>query len=274
MRVLISADMEGVTGVTHPEDCILGTPQYERFRPIFTRDVNSVALGLFDAGVDEVLVSEAHGFMRNLLLEQLDPRIRMITGRHKTYPMMEGIQSRPELVAFVGYHAPAGGEGVLSHTVIGSLLVRASLNGAVLSEGLLNATLAAEYGSRVALVSGDDKTCDDAQTYGPESRLVVVKRAIDRYAADCLHPDVTAAELREAGKQAVDAGATTPAEPPFECDIEFAVSSAATACALVPGVERLDARVIRFTAETASMLNRLFTVCCRLATASSERVYG
>jgi D-amino peptidase len=274
MRVLISADMEGVTGVTHPEDCILGTPRYERFRPIFTRDVNSVAIGLFDAGVSEVLVSEAHGFMRNLVLEQLDPRIRMITGRHKTYPMMEGIQSRPELVAFVGYHAPAGGEGVLSHTVIGSLLVRASLNGTVLSEGLLNATLAAEYGARVALVSGDDKTCADAQGYGPHARLVSVKRAIDRYTADCLHPEVTAAQLREAGRQAVDVGETTAPEPPFECDIEFAVSSAAAACVLVPGVRRLDDRVITFTAETASVLNNLFTVCCKLATASSEPVYG
>lgn len=274
MRALISADMEGVTGVTHPDDCVFGASQWDRFRPIFTRDVNSVALGLFDAGVDEVLVCEAHGFKRNLLLEQLDPRIRMITGRHRTYPMMEGIQARPELVAFVGYHAPAGGEGVLSHTVIGSLLVRASLNGAVLSEGLLNATLAAEYGSRVAVVSGDDKTCEDAMAYAQQGKPVAVKRALDRYTADCLHPDVTASMLREAGRLGVDAGMITPPEPPFVCDLEFAVSSAAAACALIPSVRRVDDRVIRLSTETADELNRMFTVCCTLATASAERVYG
>jgi D-aminopeptidase len=32
MRIYISADMEGVTGVTHSQDVIPGRSQYERFR--------------------------------------------------------------------------------------------------------------------------------------------------------------------------------------------------------------------------------------------------
>lgn len=274
MRVLISADMEGVTGVTCPDDCISGTPQYDRFRPIFTGEVNAVAGGFFDAGADEVLVSEAHGSMRNLLLEELDPRVRMNTGMHKAYSMMEGIQSRPELVAFVGYHAPAGAEGVLSHTMIGPLLVEARLNGQVMSEGLINAAVAAEFGAKVVLVSGDDKTCQDAERYAPQAKRVAVKRAVDRYAADCLPPEVTFAMLREAAAQAAGAGPMTPAEPPYECDMEFAVTSAAAACALIPRVERVGGRTVRLNFGTASELYRSLKVVCRIATASSERVYG
>lgn len=274
MRVLISADMEGVTGVTCPDDCISGTPQYNRFRPIFTGEVNAVAGGFFEAGADEVLVTEAHGSMRNLLLEELDPRVRMITGMHKAYSMMEGIHSRPELVAFVGYHAPAGAEGVLSHTMIGPLLVEARLNGQIMSEGLLNAAVAAEFGARVVLVSGDDKTCEDARRYAPQAKRVAVKRAVDRYAADCLPPEVTFGMLREAAAQAVGAGPMTPVEAPYECDMEFAVTSAAAACALIPRVERVSGRTVRLNFGTAGELYQCLKIVCRIATATSERVYG
>jgi D-amino peptidase len=274
MRVLISADMEGVTGVTCADDCTLGTDQFKRFQPIFTGEVNAVAQGFFEAGAHEVLVCEAHGLMRNLLLERLDPRIRMITGMHKTYSMMEGIQSRPDLVAFVGYHAAAGAEGVLSHTMIGPLLVEARLNGQIMSEGLVNASLAAEYGARVALVSGDDKTCEDSERYAPNAERVAVKRAIDRYTAECLNPEVTFPMLREAATRAIEAGAMTAVEAPYECDLEFAVTSAAAACALIPRVVRLDGRRIRLRFETADELYQCLKVVCRIATATSERAYG
>lgn len=274
LRALISADVEGMTGVTCPADCTPGTVEYARFQPMWTAEVNAVALGLFEGGVDEVLVTEAHGPMRNLLLELLDPRIRMVTGMHKTYSMMEGIQSRPALVAFVGYHAAAGESGVLSHTMIGSILVHAELNGVVMSEGYVNAALAGEFGARVALVSGDDLTCADAANYAPRAELVAVKEAVDRYTANCLHPEVTLSLLREAGARAVDAGPMTAAEPPFVCDMEFAASSAAAACSIIPKVTRIDQRLIRMQFDSASELYGCIKTVCRVATATAQPVYG
>ncbi len=71
MRVYISADMEGVTGVTHPEDVIPGRSQYERFRHLLTGDVNAAIEGAAGAGAASFLVNEAHDGMRNLLLKDL-----------------------------------------------------------------------------------------------------------------------------------------------------------------------------------------------------------
>ena len=274
LRALISADVEGMTGVTCPADCTPGTVEYARFQPMWTAEVNAVALGLFEGGVDEVLVTEAHGPMRNLLLELLDPRIRMVTGMHKTYSMMEGIQSRPGIVAFVGYHTAAGETGVLSHTMIGSILVHAELNGVVMSEGYVNAALAAEFGARVSLVSGDDLTCADAANYAPHAELVAVKEAVDRYTANCLHPEVTLSMLQQAGARAVDAGPMTAAEPPFVCDMEFAVSSAAAACSIIPGVTRIDPRTVRMQFDSASELYGCIKSVCRVATSTAQPVYG
>lgn len=72
MRVLISADMEGATGTTWPGDVLPGTPGWERMRRLLTGDVNACVAGLFNGGVSEVLVNEAHDTQRNVLLEELD----------------------------------------------------------------------------------------------------------------------------------------------------------------------------------------------------------
>lgn len=275
MKALISADMEGATGVTAPDDCIPGKAGYLRFQPVFTGDVNAVALGFFDAGVDEVVVTEGHGGMRHLLIEQLDPRISLISGKNRDFAMLEGIQERPELTAFVGYHSAAGTEGVLSHTFAGTQLNTVTLNGRLMSEGYLNALLGAEYGARLAVVSGDDVTCADAADYAPACRTVAVKTAVDRYTARCLNPQVTSKMLREAAAASVE-GAGVPPLPqaPFECVVTFTVTNCAMAAALIPGVERVDERSLRFVFDTIAELYRCFHVVITMASVSSEQVYG
>src|SRR5262249_2527286 len=69
MQILVSADMEGATGVTWGADVLPGTDQWQRFRRLLTADVNACVAGLFDGGARGVLVNEAHGSQRNLLLE-------------------------------------------------------------------------------------------------------------------------------------------------------------------------------------------------------------
>lgn len=186
MKILISADMEGATGVTWPADVLPGTPQWERCRSMFTSDVNAAVLGFFDGGADEVLVNEAHWSMRNLLLERLDERTEMLTGRHKALSMVEGVQHGDvDGIAFIGYHAGAGMEGVLAHTYLANQLTGVWLNDVRASEGLLNAHVVAEYGVPVVLVTGDDVACEDALGYAPEARKVAVKDHVSRYAAVC-----------------------------------------------------------------------------------------
>ncbi|HEY2272960.1 MAG TPA: M55 family metallopeptidase [Jatrophihabitantaceae bacterium] len=275
MKALISADMEGVTGVTASDDCQPGRRSHPRFQPLFTGDVNAVALGLFDAGVDEVVVTEGHNNMRHVLLENLDPRITMISGNVKTFAMLEGIQDGPDLVAFVGYHSAAGTEGVLSHTFLGSELTGATLNGRIMSEGYLNALLTAEYGARLAVVSGDDVTCRDAADYAPASTQVTVKTAVDRYTARCLAPEVTAQLLREAAASSVTTAEVPPLPPPpYRCELTFTVSNCAAAAALVPCVERTADRTVRFEFDTVGALYRCFSVVCAMAGGASEPGYG
>ncbi len=277
MKILISADMEGATGVTWPADCEPGAPEWQRCRPMFTSDVNAAIAGLFDGGATEVLVNEAHSTMRNLLLDDLDSRATMITGRHKELTMVEGIQcGDDDGEVFLGYHTAAGTEGVLAHTYLPNSIIVVRVNGEVGSEGRLNAHVAGEYGVPVILVTGDDRTCEDAELYAPNARKVAVKDHISRYTAECRPPSVTFAEIRAAAKAATAlAGRREPDhDGPFTVEIEVDASQLVTNALMVPTVEQLDERHIRFEALTAYDMIRCFKAVCTLISAATERNYG
>ncbi|WP_128382042.1 M55 family metallopeptidase [Streptomyces cavernae] len=277
MKILISADMEGATGVTWPGDVLPGAPQWERCRSLFTSDVNAAVLGFFDGGADDVVVNEAHWSMRNLLLERLDERTQMLTGRHKALSMVEGVQHGDiDGIAFVGYHAGAGMEGVLAHTYLANSITAVWLNGVRASEGLLNAHVVAEYGVPVVLVTGDDVACEDALGYAPEALKVAVKDHVSRYAAVCRTPARTATEIRAAAKQA--AALAVRHEPvaggPFTIAVECDAEHLAMAATVVPGVERVAERKISYTSETMYEGIRTFKAVTTIVSAATEEQYG
>lgn len=275
MRVLISADMEGATGVTWAEDVRPGSEQWQRFRKLFTGDVNAAVAGLFDGGATDVLVNEAHDSQRNLLLENLDARARMLTGRHKPLSMMQGIDAGMDGVVFLGYHAGAGVDGVLSHTYLPNSITGVWLDGVHASEGRLNAALAAEYGVPVLLVTGDDLTCVDAADYAPGAETVAVKECVSRYAAICLPPRRTAADIASAAKASMArAGRFESRTGGHRIEIEFDATHLAHAAAVVPTVAPVGVRKVGFEALDMTEAMKTFKVVTAIASNAVEGSYG
>ncbi|MGW0394948.1 M55 family metallopeptidase [Streptomyces sp. NPDC003042] len=277
MKILVSADMEGATGVTWPEDVLPGASQWERCRSMFTSDVNAAVLGFYDGGAGQVLINEAHSTMRNLLLERLDERAEMLTGRHKSLSMVEGVQyGDVDGVAFVGYHTGAGAEGVLAHTYLANSITGVWLNGLRASEGLLNAHVVAEYGVPVVLVTGDDLTCLDAGGYAPDALTVAVKDHVSRYAAVCRTPARTAADIRAAATKATALAVRH--EPvrggPFAVEVEFDAEHLSLAATVIPGVERSGERRVAYTSGTMYEGIRTFKAVTTVVSAAVEEQYG
>lgn len=277
MKILISADMEGATGVTWPADVEPGTEQWQRCRAMFTSDVNAAVRGLLEGGAERVLVNEAHATMRNLLLEELDDRAAMLTGRHKDLSMVEGLQHGDvDGVVFLGYHCGAGEEGVLAHTYLPNSLTGVWLDGAPASEGRLNARVAAAYGTPVVLVTGDDRACQDARGYAPRARTVAVKEYVTRYSAICRTPARTFEDIRRGAREAVPLAGRLEPEPPRPMTVEVEVDAAHLAgeAAIVPGVERIGERRVRYTSPTAYEMIRCFKAVTTLVSHAVESRYG
>src|SRR2546430_13191592 len=83
--------MEGVSGVTDPEDVLPNGAEYQTCRRYMTGDANGAIGGAYDAGADEVLGNDSHWIMGHLLVPDLDKRAKGIKGFHNPLCMLQGL---------------------------------------------------------------------------------------------------------------------------------------------------------------------------------------
>lgn len=276
MRVYISADMEGITGLVDAEDVQPPGRDYERGRVMMTEDVNAAVRGAYRAGATSVLVNDAHGPMRNLLPDLLDPRAALIKGRPKPMGMLEGLTGEFDVALGIGFHARAGTLGVLSHSFMGHEIEDIWLDDRPVGEiGLLHATAAA-LGVPLVLVTGDDAACAEMTAWDPDVATVTVKRAKDRFAAHLVPVAEARAAIETMAADTLGSFTRAPTPPPTPSDVangqirRLAVrwQSASVASHLlgVPGVTRRDDRIVE-TEGAMPELYRLFGIFLRVATA-------
>jgi D-amino peptidase len=253
MRVLVSVDMEGISGVVDGEDVRPGHSEYERNRKLMTAEANAAVRGIFAVEpAAEVLVTEAHGPFRNLLPEQLDRRASLLRGKPKPDGMMAGLADGADAAMFIGYHGKAGTPGsVLAHTIHGGVVADVRCNGRSLGEIGLNTALAAHRGVPVVLVSGDDTVAAEAAEVAPGIHAVVVKRAIGFSAAALLHPDEACDRIEhEVPKALADREAVRPLrfDGPVVAEVEVVRPHMTERALLLPGIERTDGCTVRYSA--------------------------
>ena len=91
LKVYISADLEGIAGVSTRMQTSPSGREYEKFRRLMTLEVNAAVEGAFAAGATEVLVSDSHGNAQNIDVELLDQRARLIRGWPRRLGMAHGV---------------------------------------------------------------------------------------------------------------------------------------------------------------------------------------
>ena len=189
MKLFLSTDFEGVSGIVAWEQIIEGNSEYEYGRRLLTNEVNAVISGALEGGAEEFVVNDSHHYMRNLHPQELSGKATLITGRHKPMYMMEGLDSSFDGIFFVGYHGSIGAEqAVLSHTYNPGAIWEVRLNGDIVGESAINALVAAYYKVPIIFISGDEVTTQEAQHIAPKAEKVVVKQSIGRFAAAHIHP--------------------------------------------------------------------------------------
>lgn len=282
MKVFISVDMEGITGITDPEDVLPDGADYQRGRVFMTRDANAAVLGAFDAGATEVLVNDSHWIMRNLLIEQLDPRAKVIKGFTKPMCMLQGLDESFDAAVFIGYHSCAGTEGgVLAHTLLGKEIHNVLLDDEPMGETRLNALVAGHFGVPVAFLSGDTACCTEARrVLGEDLPTFAVKDGIDMFSATCLHPEVTSAGIRAGVKNALGSAALKKRKPyrvPGEhrFGIEWNTTTIASMCALIPGIRKVTPRLTEFTnMDLPQAMGIIFAELLLALQVGQKKIYG
>jgi D-amino peptidase len=204
LKVLISVDMEGITGIVSHDECNpKAGDDYQYFRKIMTREANAAVEGALAAGATEIVVRDAHGSGRNIIPDLLHKSARLLRDWSLgPKEMMEGIDETFGAAVFIGYHAGAGKPNAnLEHTWSGRI-TDLKINGLSLPEAGLNALIAGHFNVPVVFISGDQAVCDQVKGLFGAIESVAVKQGIGA-ATLSLHPEVAAEQIKKGVEKAV-----------------------------------------------------------------------
>lgn len=257
MKIYISVDMEGISGINSPEYVLRTEKLYPVGQRLATADANAAVRGAFDGGADEVIVADMHGASGNLLVEELDPRAKLLAGTPHQ-PRFPFLDEQVNGLFLLGYHAMAGTlHANLEHTMSSKTWHKYCVNDRPYGELGIDAEIAAESGVPVVMVSGDDRLCKEAAAWLPGVEAAMVKQGLGRQSALCLSPRAGQQVVYEHAKRAVErlcageAFALPQIPAPARVAITYKMMPDADA-ANVYGTKRLDGYTVETTCEKLS----------------------
>jgi D-amino peptidase len=204
LKIYLSTDIEGTAGIVDWSQVRPDEPGHAAGFELLLAEINASIEGAQAAGASEFLVNDAHSTMNNLPPARLAGRARYLSGRVKPLYMMEGLDASFDAAFFISYHGSMSApEAVLSHTYFPMAIAEVTLNGIVVGEAGINALVARHFDVPVVLITGDEVTAHEISEICPGIRSAVVKRSVNRFAADSMHPDDACALIREEARLAV-----------------------------------------------------------------------
>lgn len=250
MKIYISTDLEGISGI----DCIeMIQPGDSRYREAIERlmaDINAAVDGAFAGGATHVTVSDGHGSGKNFDISLLDSRAEMDYREKKPAGKLDGSYDGAFMI---GAHAMAGTlNGFLDHTQTSKRWYNYYINGERVGELVQWACKVAHFGVPPLFMCGDAAACEEAKSFFNPIECIAVKKGVGRNRAEPLYSnDEALIAIRDAAKNAMKLiGKAKPykIEYPAEIKLELNRSDYCDETARLSGVERIDARTVRKTA--------------------------
>ena len=180
MKVYISVDIEGVTGVTSWDETKEGHDGYDLAVEQMTDEAIAACEGAIEMGAREIYVKDAHGSARNMDIRKFPKEVTLIKGWTECpESMMAGIDESFDAAMFIGYHSGHGSNAnPLSHTMNVDKSSYIKINDAFVSEFTINAYIAASYEVSVVFLSGDENICKESKKLIEDIETVATKRGV------------------------------------------------------------------------------------------------
>ena len=250
MKIFISADIEGVTGIAAWEEARKDVAANAEFRQQMTAEVAAACEGALEAGATEILVKDGHGSGRNIMAARLPRGARLIRG-WSGHPqlMMQELDSTFDAVMMIGYHSAASSRGnPLGHSFSSVKVYRLTINGVRASEFLCNTYTAYSHKVPVVHVSGDKDLCAEVTAFDSSIYTTAVHEGIGDSTLS-LQPDDATVLIKTDARAALtrniqDLQCALPDH--FEVELIFKDQAPAYKASYFPGAVRKDDTTVVF----------------------------
>lgn len=251
MRVFISADIEGITGVSTWTEAA-NNPPYEA-KERMTKEVLAACKGAIAAGARDIVIKDAHGDGKNLIYSMLPRIAKVISGwSNHPYNMVEGLDDTFDGIVFIGYHSQAGSNASpLSHTLNPKLIRQMFINDRPASEWMIHAYAASMLGVPTIAVSGDGGLVREVKQMNERIPTVAVQEGFGG-AVVSIHPEVTLERIEKAVKTGIgqlENPCITTMPSVFNLKIIFKRHQDAYKYSFYPGVKQIDEFTISYTSD-------------------------
>lgn len=244
MKVYISADIEGVTGISSWEETHKGHEGYEAYQLQMTKEVAAACRALVEAGVTEILVKDAHEDGKNLIHELLPKEVKIISGwSNHPLSMIEGLDESFDAAIFIGYHSGAMTNGSpLNHSLNPEKIRSISINGELADEFLIFAYGAHMLNVPVVAVTGDGNLIRHVRQFDSAIETVATGEGFGG-AFVSIHPEVGIERIYKHVKKAVEGDLSRYVlhnVTDYELVVEFTRHEDAYKYSFYPGVEQIS----------------------------------
>ena len=270
MKVYISVDAEGNSGIYNLWQVMPGNREFDFARRMMANDVNAAVRGAFNAGATQVIVNDAHNNGNNLIIDMLDERVDLICGSVCPLGMAQGAELRADAAFLIGYHARKGSPGVISHSYAYGSMVEMRLNGRIISEHDLIGHAIGMFGTPVIFLTGDDKVTAEAREFIPGLYTVETKVCISDNAAMCHHPARVAGEIEQTAGKALRNFRSDGIKPlridgEVKLDVRFSSATQAMLACKAPDASLEEDNLVRFCGPDYSTVSHAFMIGISLA---------
>ena len=265
MKVYISADMEGVTGVSHWDEVDHAKPQYSYFQKQMSKEVAAACEGAIAAGAKHIYVKDAHFSARNILPSYLPENVKIIRGwSGHPFSMVQELNSSFDALMMIGYHSKAGSGGnPLAHTMSSSKIDSIILNDIPASELLLHGTIASKYQVPLVFVSGDYGICKEAREINPLTITHSTMQGIGDSTIS-IHPELSRLKIKKKAEKALtlELKLCSWAHPnKFKLELKYMKHVDAYKAAQYPGAMMLSPKRIVFENKDYDNIMRFILFC-------------
>ena len=197
---------------------------------------------------------DAHSAGKNLIWDKISDDVDYVISGIIKENRFSGVISECDVVILLGYHAMAGTyQAVLDHTM-NREIQNAWINGKKCGEMGVDSAVLSDMGIPIIMVSGDDKTCLEAQDLIPGVVTAEVKQGTDCHGAILLTPKKAKKIVCDKTIEAISKiGEIKPVvyDKPIEVKIELTAANQIPHTTSKPYMKIIDARTVSVESDNA-----------------------